>query len=79
MTHPDVGPLYIFQILALAIKFGYGRLITSCLVITENVKLGYRRLPGIISTNVLLGYGRLQYNILFSITFKYRGTAFLLS
>ena len=56
MARPDVGPLYVVQMLALAVKFGYGGLIIPGLVVAENVKLGYGGLPGVVAANVLLGY-----------------------
>lgn len=76
MACPDVWPLYVVQMLALAIKFGYRRLIISGLVVVENVKLGYRGLPGVIATNVLLEYGRLQCVIFFDVIFKYGRAVF---
>lgn len=59
MAHPDVEPLYVVQMLALAIKLGYGELIIPGLVVAENVKLGYKELLNIVTANVLLGYGGL--------------------
>lgn len=77
MARPDVGPLYIVQMLALAVKFGYRELIIPGFVIAENIKLGYGGLPGVVVANVLLGYRELQYIVPFSVTFKYREAAFL--
>lgn len=57
LARPDIGPLYGVQMLALAVKFGYGELIIPGLVVTDNVKLGYGRLPDVVTTNLLLGYG----------------------
>lgn len=59
MACPDVRSLYVVQILALTIKFGYGRLIISGLVVAENIKLGYGRLPDVVAANILLEYERL--------------------
>lgn len=64
---------------ALAIKFGCKKLIIPGLVVAENVKLGYRKLSGIIATNVLLRYRELQCVVFFSVIFKYEGAAFALS
>lgn len=76
MARPDVGPLYVVQMLALAVRFGYGGLIIPGLVVAENVKLEYGGLPGVIAATVLLGYGGLQCVVPFSVTFKYGGAAF---
>lgn len=62
--------------LALAVKFWYKGLIILRLVVAENVKLGYRGLPGVVAAHVLLGYGGLQCIVSFNVTFKYRGAAF---
>lgn len=48
--------LYIVQILALVVRFGYGRLIIPSLVVAENVKLEYGELLGVIAAIVLLRY-----------------------
>lgn len=76
IVHFDMEPLYIVQILVLAIKLRYGRLIILGFVVTENVKLRYRGLSSIVVVNILLGYRGLQCIILFSIIFKYKKTVF---
>lgn len=55
MARPDVGPLYVVQMLALAVRF----LIIPGLVVAENVKLGYGGLPGVVAASVILVYGGL--------------------
>ena len=76
MGRPDVGLLYVVQMLVLAVRFWYGGLIIPGLVVAENVKLEYGGLPGVVAATVLLGYGRLQCVVSFNVTFKYRGAAF---